>query len=223
MYSDKAEILYNSLLHDNIIGAHGKITISLLNIEHDLSDKSSIGNILQEWLGAWMKSHSIYCRPNPSTQQFPDFFLSSSDELNLLEVKTFDYAHSPNFDIANFDAYVRSIYTHTYRLNADYLIIGYSLNNTDLEINQVYLKKIWEIAGKSPSQPLKVQNKQGKIVNIRPRNFKLSQESAFRTCQDFLYAIFQTLQSYEMRTIRNPAEWYDKVLNDWRRYLLNNS
>ncbi|MEK7068973.1 MAG: NgoBV family restriction endonuclease, partial [Patescibacteria group bacterium] len=68
-----------------------------------------------------MNVNKIYHRSHENSQMSPDFFLSKSDETDLLEVKTFDYAESPNFDVANFDAYVRDLREKSFRLDADYL------------------------------------------------------------------------------------------------------
>jgi type II restriction enzyme len=212
MYGIRAQELYDELQRRHIIGSTGRISIELLDVRCDVNDKSAVGNLLQEWLGAWMTSQGIYHRTNPNTQEFPDFYLSTSDNLDILEVKTFDFSKAPNFDIANFDAYVRSVMTNSYRLDADYLIFGYTLTNSGLRIENIWLKKVWEITCTSGKYALKTQNKQDKIVNIRPYNFKTMSGGfqPFSSRLDFVNAIRQTLSSYPMRTVA-ADEWFRAV------------
>ena len=77
-----------------------------------------------------------------NTQEFPDFILDPFDrENNLLEVKAFNYDAGPGFDIANFESYCDSVRIKPYRLNADYLIFFYSMNDTEIKIKNIWLKK----------------------------------------------------------------------------------
>lgn len=198
MYSQKAQSLFNLLKESGIVGAEGTIKLELLGTEVDVNDKSAAGNLIQEWLGQWMVLNGVYCRENENTQAFPDFYLSEENDKHLLEVKTFDYVKSPNFDVAQFDAYVRSLRTNAYRLDADYLILGYSLSNGVIKINDIWLKKIWEISCPSEQFALRTQVKQGKIHNIRPYNFKTMSNGhqPFVGRVEFIKAIRNTLAKY---------------------------
>jgi hypothetical protein len=198
MYGSKATFLYNSLKEHGIVGAEGTIKLELLGSELNVNDKSATGNLLQEWIGQWMMLNGVYNRTNPNTQMFPDFYLSSEDSIDLLEVKTFDYMKSPNFDVAQFDAYTRSLRTQAYKLDADYLILGYSLANGVIKINEIWLKKIWEITCASSQYAVRTNVKQGKIHNIRPYNFK-SMSNGFQPFNSrvaFVTAIKDTLAKY---------------------------
>jgi type II restriction enzyme len=213
-YGSKAQNLFDKLKAGHIIGAKGKISLELLNLIIDINDKSATGNLLQEWLGAWMKQNGIYFRTDDNTQVFPDFYLGKGNTSELLEVKTFDYDKSPNFDVAPFDAYVDSLKTKPYRLDADYLILGYTLENGVLKIKDLWLKKIWEITCPATALPLRVQRKRGKIYNIRPYNFKNNSTGfqPFASKEEFVNAIKQTLAQYPMRT-ENPESWVREVLS----------
>lgn len=215
-HETKSQKLFNELIAKHIIGAKGKISLELLNLTIDINDKSAIGNLLQEWLGAWMQQNGINFRTDKNTQVFPDFYLGDNNESNLLEVKTFDYSVSPNFDVAPFDAYVDSLKTKPYRLDADYLILGYTLEDGILTIKDIWLKKIWEITCPANELPLRVQRKRGKIYNIRPYNFKNNSTGfqPFTTKEDFINAIKQTLAQYSMRT-ENPELWAQAVLSQY--------
>ena len=135
-----------------------------------------------------------------NTQEFPDFYLSDSNQDNLLEIKSFDYKASPNFDIANFDTYVRSLLVNPKKLDAHYLVFGYSLEDGKIKIEGLWLKRIWELSTNSSSWDLKLQVKQGTIYNIRPVNFistRVNIAQPFNTKLDFLEAIQKVLNSYD--------------------------
>lgn len=216
MYGEKATALFKKLKKEGIVGAEGSINLDLLDVEVNISDKSAVGNLLQEWLGQWMSINEVYHRSNENSQMPPDFYLSKNNEKDWLEVKTFDYAESPNFDVANFDAYVRDLRSKAFRLDADYLIMGYSLNNGVIKINDIWLTKVWEITCPSNEYALRTQNKQGKIYNIRPYNFKLK-SSGFQPFKDrlsFVKAIKETLAKYT--NDENMAEeWFKDVVKSY--------
>ena len=212
MYGSKAQYLYDLLKEKGIIGAQGSIRLELLDTEVNVNDKSAAGNLIQEWLGQWMTLNGVYHRVDTNSQIFPDYYLGENNQTDLLEVKTFDYVKSPNFDVAQFDAYVRSLRDQAYKLDADYLILGYSLSNGVLKINDIWLKKIWEITCPSEQFAVKTQVKQGKIHNIRPYNFKTMSRGfqPFESRIAFVKAIRNTLADYSHNTI-DPDEWLEAV------------
>lgn len=123
----------------------GSVEIKLGNITAKYNGKDAIGDLLQEWLGEWMKSKKYYFRTKENTQEFPDFLLSESDTKDFLELKTFNANASPAFDIANFDSYCTSLLSIPERIEADYLIFSYKMENAGLSIDNVWLKKVWEM------------------------------------------------------------------------------
>ncbi|HVC35839.1 MAG TPA: NgoBV family restriction endonuclease [Candidatus Dormibacteraeota bacterium] len=211
MYGEKAQHLYNLLKRSGIIGAQGTIKLELLGVEVKISQKSSVGNLLQEWLSQWMILNGINAREDANSQVFPDFYLGDSDDHDLLELKTFDYIESPNFDVAAFDAYVDSIRTKAFRLDADYLIFGYTLANGIITINEIWLKKIWEITCGSTEFAIRTNVKRGMIYNIRPYNFKSVSRGfqPFNTKEKFLQAVKNTIEKY-----RNDAKQADEWLRE---------
>ena len=167
-----ADEIYDILIRDKITSNQGEITFDFLNISIKINQKSAIGDLFQEWFSAWLRDKDIQFRTKSNTQEFPDFLLdSSSNTTGLLELKTFDYNAGANFDIANFEAYCHSLQTEAYRLDADYLIFAYTLENCKFEIQELWLKKIWEIAGSSKKYPVKCQIKKDIIYNIRPSSW----------------------------------------------------
>lgn len=219
MYGTKAQQLYDALKAAGIIGAEGHIQLGLLGTEVNVSDKSAVGNLLQEWLGQWMTLNGIYNRSNENTQAFPDFYLSDDNQIDLLEVKTFDYVNNPNFDVAQFDAYVRSLRTNAFRLEADYLILGYSLANGVIKINDIWLKKIWEITCGSAEFAVRTNVKQGKIHNIRPYNFKSMSrgQQPFTSRLAFITAIRNTLEKY-LGDAQLADQWLQEVSDSYTNF-----
>lgn len=162
-----AENLYKTLRDSEIISKEGYTTFSLNGIDVEVSNVNIIGDLIQEWLRDFMIHNKIDFREKGNTQAFPDFLLNpESEKTDLLEVKSF--TKSPNFDIANFSAYARSLRENAYRLDAKYLIFHYSPKGKGVVIDNIWLKNVWEICGNSNRSPLKIQWKQSDPVNIRP-------------------------------------------------------
>lgn len=181
----------------NVKGKEGTIYFSLADICLTIDKTDTVGKTLQEWLREYIHSNKYYFREPDNTQAFPDFFLSEKNDENLLEIKSFHYSNSPAFDIANFDSYCAKIENEPYCLYADYLIFGYEMINGNITIEDVWLKKIWEIAGTSKRFPLKTQYKRGMIYNIRPSSeFKYYRQPVFEDEIKFLKAVEGTIRQY---------------------------
>ncbi len=217
----RANSIYSELLSQGIIGAEGVIQMKLLDVRFKMNEKSAMGNILEEWLKNWMVKHKIYHRPNPNSQEAPDFFLSISDHEDLLEVKAFDHTASANFDIANFDAYARTLMHEAYKLDSDYLIFAYELTNSTIKIRNLWLKKVWELCCPSNNLPLKVQRKQGKIINIRPASW-FSDNSKFKPFaqrKDFVLALEKVIQNYSHLSDEIDSDtWFSIVSENYKEW-----
>lgn len=203
--------LFNNLKSINWSLTYGSITFTLNNINVIIDTTDTVGVTLQSWLKQYFLTNNIYFRENSNSQEFPDFYLGNSNDSNLLEIKAFNFCNTPAFDIANFDSYCDLVVEKPYILDADYLIFGYSMDNDGrITINDIWLKKIWEIAGKSKKYPLKVQGKRGMIYNIRPNtNFKKYDQTHFNSKEDFINAIYDTISIYKGEDI--AKEWYNKL------------
>ena len=176
----------------------GSVEIKLGDISAKYNGKDAIGDLLQEWLGEWMKSKNYYFRTKVNTQEFPDFLLSESNTKDFLELKTFNANASPAFDIANFDSYCTSLLTIPERIEADYLIFSYKMENSELSIDNVWLKKVWEMSSPSGQDPIKLQVKRNQIYNIRPCTWYSTRLKfqPFDNKTDFLNAISETHKDY---------------------------
>lgn len=204
----------------NLIGEKGFINFSLKNLTISIETKDSIGNLLQEWLKAWMKEYQIDFEENKNTQKFPDFYLNKEDgKKDMLEVKTFDWDRGPGFDLANFDSYCNSLLTDAYRIDSDYLILAYQMNGSELSIKNVWLKKIWEISGSSGTYPIKVQEKKNVIYNLRPIIWysERNRYKPFNSKEEFLAALNETRYQYPQTRPTN-AHWLRNVLKSYSQH-----
>lgn len=200
-----ADKLFERLKVSGIVGAKGTTHFELHGIKTLVQDSSVIGNVIQEWLASFMRQHNIAYKMPDNTQEFPDYFVDESNgDHGLLEVKCFK--KSPNFDIANFMAYCRSLVEEPRRLDAQYLIFEYAPNDDGIVIKRIWLKKVWEITGASERAAVKIQWKQNQAVNIRPATWysKNTQYPPFAARRDYVLALKKVLDT-------SPAG------GDWRK------
>lgn len=216
-----AQEIHHKLVNEyKIIGEKGIINFSLKDLTISIETKDTVGNLLQEWLKAWLRKESVEFEENPNSQVFPDFYLDTTNKKSdLLEVKSFDWDRGPGFDLANFDSYCNSLLTAAYRLNSDYLLFAYQMNGSELTIKDVWIKKIWELACPSGTYPLKVQEKKSVIYNIRPGVW-YSQRSTFKpfdSLEAFLSALNETRYQYP-QTRHTNGHWLQNVLKNYEEH-----
>jgi len=216
-----AQELYRRLTEEyQIIGQKGVINFTLKDLTVSIESKDTIGNLIQDWLVQWMKREQFSYEQNPSSQTFPDIFLNVEDKKkDLLEIKTFDWKRGAGFDLANFESYCGSLLTNAYRLDSDYLIIAYKMDDAQITIENVWLKKIWELAGGSGTYPIKVQEKKQVIYNLRPISWysERSTFKAFESKEDFLKALNETRYQYS-KTHHDNSHWLKKVLKNYQEH-----
>lgn len=175
----------------------GGIQFGLGGISFNIQSKDGIGGMIQEWLGVWAKNRGYNIVEQSVSQEFPDFFVGR--EGGLLEIKTYNAAAGPSFDIANFQSYCESLTLNPERLDADYLIFAYRLNNGVLFIENIFLKKIWEISSASDRWPIKTQTKRDVIYNLRPCAFhsaRMTNYPPFKNKEEFVKALYETESLY---------------------------
>ncbi len=198
MYHPESQRIYTQLISE-LPNLKGGTVFQLNDICLDVAGKDGLGGLIEEWLGVWAAKKGINIH-NPKldggSQEFPDYYVG--DDKGLLEIKSFDSNASANFDIANFESYCESLAKNPGRLNSDYLIFSYSLSNTRLKIENIWLKKIWEISCPSTAWPLKVQQKRNVIYNIRPATWysNKTQFRTFRKSEEFVQALYLTQKKY---------------------------
>jgi NgoBV restriction endonuclease len=223
-----AQEIFDLLKESNLKAKQGHIEITLAGFPVRIKGKNAVGDLLEEWFGMWLKKQDIFFRPKTNNQKSPDFLLHhTSDQEGLLEFKVFNVARkSPNaarkssgFDIANFDAYVDSLRTQAYRLNADYLIFGYTFEEGVLEIKDFWLKKVWQISGASSKRPIALQAKRGVFYNLRPIKWFAKTKKAtppFASRLEFLTAIRDTLAQRDGATYGET--WFHEVSQNYESY-----
>jgi hypothetical protein len=208
-----AQEIYDKLVNETkLIGEKGTIYFKLRGLDIKIESRDTVGNLLQEWLENWLVANDVEFGFATNSQDFPDFHLDLTNlEKGLLEVKCFDYDKSANFDVAAFMAYRRSLLSHPYRLDSDYLIIGYSMVKHEIEIKNIWLKKVWEITGPSADWPLKCQVKQGELFNIRPIKWYNNERTEFKP--------FNSALSFVEAFDANQRQWTatarDKETSTW--------
>ncbi len=215
-----ASEIYDLLLNEFKIKEQiGSIEITLGGISAKYNGKDAIGDLLQEWLGEWFKLKNFYFRQPFNSQTFPDFLLTDSPNIDFLELKTFNAYASPAFDIANFDSYCTSLLMIPERIDANYLIISYKMLNTELSIDNVWLKKVWEITSPSGPDPIKLQVKRKQIYNLRPCTWysKRLIFQPFENKMDFLKALADTHNLYP-QCEHYKTNWLENVK---RKYFEN--
>ncbi len=206
--------LYNLLLNEFEIKKQlGSIEIILGGISAKYNGKDAIGDLLQEWLGEWLKQNNYYFRTRINTQEFPDFLLNENEHNGFLEIKTFNALASPAFDIANFDSYNKSLLNKPERLDADYLIFSYTMIDSVLSIDNIWLKKVWEIAGVSGTNPVNMQTKNSQPYNLRPIKWYAvkARHKPFPNKTDFLNALAATHLKYDHSTSSYSDNWLENV------------
>lgn len=213
-----AKHIYDLLISE-VLNVPGKILFLLGSTSVKITTTDIVGNCLQSWLKQWLHNKNIFASEPLNTQEFPDFFLSADNtQDHMLEVKAFNCKATPAFDIANYESYVSSVAERPYRLDADYIIFGYTMDDQGIiKINKIWLKKIWEIAGVSKDYPLKTQVKRGVIYNIRPNSaFKKDKEGPFKSKEEFLLAMYDTQKKY--RGQEAADRWKARLINNYQEY-----
>ena len=214
-----AKQLYDKLVNEcELVGKKGAILFTLNDFPVQVTTKDTVGNMIQEWLKGWMEKEKLSFEVNPSSQTFPDIFLNlTNKKKGLLEIKAFDFKRGAGFDLANFESYCNSLLEHSYRLDSDYLILGYTMKGSEITIHDIWLKKIWEIAGPSGPYPIKVQEKKKVIYNLRLINWYSGGTTfkPFETKEAFLTALNNTRYQY-FKTRSDNSHWLATVIDNYR-------
>ena len=205
------DLIIPKLQSQGVIGSQGNMTFNLMGISEGVSTKDVIGGLLQDWFGRWMSVNGFQWSSGPHAQSWPDFILSDGSHL---EFKAFDGLSSPNFDLANFDAFTRSLLIEPERLDTEHLIFEYNLlENGIVKINNMWVKKIWEMSGPSNTNGLNLQVKQNIPVNIRPKNWRSNNVELFNSRLDFITQLNEALQRFY------PTRYPDWLSTVQRLYL----
>ena len=191
----------------SLIGRSIKISIEFGGNKIVLPNNDMVvENIIQDWLEDWLRQNYIEYVINEDHSLIPPYvFLDPQDKKhNLMEVKAFNYAANPGFDIADFRMYEREIKEKPWMLDVDYLVFGYDMSKDGVvTVKNLWLKKVWEIcrpmsSGSGKNKviwPLNLQIKQGVVHKIRPAKWYGVSKSfkTFECVEDFLSAVEETV------------------------------
>lgn len=216
---DASEKLYKALVNDfGIEGAQGSVTFNLRDFGIKVEQNNIIGNILEEWLDKWMTSKNIVHIHNEK-QASPDFWLNPNDlDSDWLEIKSF--TGSPNFDVAAFRSFINLVIDKPWKLHSKHLLIKYKMSEGIVEIENIWLKNLWEICSASGSWPVKVQYKNKVIVNIRPATW-YSDRTEFRpfnSLEHFLSAMEETIYRYPDTRVTIALHWKEKLVKSYKKH-----
>jgi len=207
-----AQQVFDELIQgDKILEQKGQIRFCFGDVSIIVKQKDVVENLIQEWLQGWLDKKGIAYAPNENTQMPPDFFLNPNDRTrDLLEVKAFNRAASPGFDIADFRMYEEEIIRKPYMLDVDYLIFGYDMSEDGVvTVRDLWKKKVWQITRRMDKWPLNLQVKQNVVHKIRPGVWYSTQRTnipMFRSLEDFISAIEETVYQ-NPKTHEAAASW----------------
>ena len=216
-----AQQVYDKLINEErILEVDGRIKFYLGSVDIVVKQRDVVGNIIQEWLEGWLKRNDIEYDTNENTQMPPDFFLNTTDRTkDLLEVKAFYCKASPAFDIADFVAYQREIIAKPYMLYVDYLIFAYDmLDDGTVVINNLWLKKVWQMTRRMAVFPITVQYKNGRIQKMRPGDIRKPKNDSqmYRCLEDYISAIEETVYMCD-QTHTEATTWKQRFLNSYKQ------
>lgn len=221
----KAEEIYKKLSDEyNIRTVNGFIRFNLGPHEMIVTTKDVVGNIIENWVKDWMTANSIDFEPNPNTQTKPDIYLIPGNRSEgLLEIKAFDYAKAPNFDIADFKGLAKELLVRPFLLDVKALVFGYKMdeNTGEVIVGDVWLRDIWQLSCPSEKWPIKVQYKNKIISKVRPATwYSTSGRCKYRTFDskvDFLSAFEETLYRYQ-DTHAMASDWKQRYQDAYKKH-----
>ena len=138
-----------------------------------------------------------------------------------MDIKAFNINEDPAFDVADGYGFIEDLLVDISKLNADYIIFGYLLDDKgNLIIKEIWSKKIWQLIGKSPKNHITCQirtlkgkdHSEGRLQKFRPYNFHKprSQKNKFNTLLEFLESL-QLLLNYNNGTKSIYSDWLSKI------------
>ena len=203
------EQLYEKALSE-IKGEKGVVTINIGGIPKTSKSNDIIGNCVQEWIPQWLEDNGLILETNISSQKFPDFTAHINNIKYDMEVKCWNHANAPAFDIANFDSFYREIYNSPNKLYAKYLIFAYLPIRHGFKIENIFLKNLWVITSNSKNYPIGLQVKQKRPYAIRPFAFHKYPDKSFKDVQEFIDAIYETRKIFILDEMIEPVLWHKK-------------
>ena len=217
-----AQQIHEKLINEyEIRSKSGQISFGFGDFPVIIKKSDVVGNVMQEWMHNWLEHHKVDFAPSQNTQMPPDFYLSPDDrKVGLLEIKAFNAARGPGFDIADFRMYANEIVSNPYILDADYLVFKYRMEDGEVAIADLWCKKVWQITCSSTKWPLKLQVKRGTVHKIRPGTFYSSRAKFKQFCckEDFISALEQTIHQNPETRNSLSGQWQNRFLDSYQAH-----
>ena len=125
----------------------------------DSGNCNIIGNCMEDILLPVLRKSVPTLEEGPPGQP-PDYFNGKNKEWDW-ELKVFKDA--PNFDISNFNSYIKQLEKDTYRkLKTQYMIFKYSIENQTVTITDFKLLHVWDMISYSGKNPISLQSKKAR-------------------------------------------------------------
>ena len=213
-----AQEIYKALVNQyKIKSLDGLIQFQMGDVSVAVKRRDVIGGILQEWFEKWLIENEIDFLPNPQINMPPDIFLDTDNsKTGWLEIKAFNFNDTPRFSFAEFRTFANELVERPYHLETDYLIFGYKMDEETghVKIQDIWLKKIWEITKSMSTWPITVQFKNHVLHELRPCKWYSDRMTGriFECVEDFLSAFEETV--YQNPDTRHLSGLWK---NDFRR------
>lgn len=171
-----------------------------------------VGDCMEDILLPFLKSKVPTLEEGPP-QASPDFFNRGKEWEWELKV----FKGSANFDISNFNSYVKQLEEDAYRkLKTQYLIFKYSIENQTITITDFKLHNVWDMISYNGKNPISLQNKKGTWYNIRPCSF--SQMGIDKSPSLFIESICKAIlecPNPNLNKDKSKDEIIDKIRSQW--------
>lgn len=205
MHPKPVEEIYENFKQSGVLGKIGQLLFDLDNLVIEVETPDVVGSILQEWFGKWLIDQDFKVSSPEETQAFPDFLV---DETHLLEIKAFINGRNPAFDVAAYYSYIDSLEKTPRRLDASYIIFSYNDLGNAISLENVWLKKIWEIVGPSATNIITLQVKRDYPYNIRPRGSSLrSGSGGFHSRREFAQSLHRSALKFASTGRPHSPDW----------------
>ena len=223
--NEVAKKILITLDESNLKKAKIEIIFKIQNNSYVIRNKDIMGSIIQSWFEVFLTENNINWKPRGS-QEYPDFILDNNE---YLELKCYFKESTPAFDVANFSALINDLPINPKRLDSGYLIFNYGFNESEITLNDYWIKKIWEItspASKNAKHGNKItaQVTRGIIKNIRPLNFPAKPDNCFPSRRSFVKSLKETIDVFSSQSITSDSkfksgdQWFDMVSKKYKEH-----
>lgn len=203
-------------IKSDLVGKKGNLLINIGDIEKTIENNDSMGSVVEALVGEILERENIAYAERQNSQLPPDYVIyDHNGNVQPLEVKAFSSETGPCFDIGDLAAYIDLISAETNLLDSKYLIFEYSMDCKDIVIERYWMKNVWEIAGESGKNPMKLQVKRNKPYNIRPVLWYSDNSSyePFNSKECFVEKLYRTMIEFPQFGQVQAKKWLEHISN----------